>query len=174
MSKLFEIKNQLDSLLSMLEVDPETGEIVAENPEMVFTQIEMLSAEKEEIIEYLVRKFKDTGFLAKSVDDQIADLKKQKERLQRKQDSLLRVIDRECNGEKKDYGFATVNYRKSKTTIIDDETACYGFLHTYYPDCIKTETKTSIRKDELKKLIDKESVIVPGARIDIKNNCSIR
>lgn len=164
MSKLFELNSQLETLLAMLEVDPETGEINAENPEVIYTQIEMLTNEREELIEYLVKKYKDVGFLSKSVDDQIADLKKQKERLARKQDSLLRVIDRECAGQKKDYGFGTVNYRRSVSTVIRDETACYGFLNKWYPDCIKTETKTSIRKDELKKLM-KGDVVVPGASL---------
>ena len=176
MGKLFEIKNQLDTLLAMLEVDEETGEIKCEDPEMVYAQIEMLTVEKEEIVEYCVRKYKDTGFLEKSVDDQIADLKKQTDRLKKKQEGLLRVIDRECNGEKKDYGFATVNYRKSETVeyINGEDKATLDWLMMNKCDSAYTvKTETKVLKPEVKKLI-KNGVDVPGAYITSHNNCSVR
>lgn len=173
MSKLFEIKNQLDSLLAMLEVDPETGEVGCDNPEMVFTQIDMLTQEKDEIIRYLCEVYKEKKFLEKTVDDKIDDLRKQKDRLKRKQESLLRVIDRECNGEKKDYGFATVNYRKASSTVIDDEDTCLKFVQKNgFNTCYKVKTETKLDKAELKKLMANE--YVPGAHIETKLSCSVK
>ena len=171
MSSLYEINRQIDDLLGMI-IDPETGEIV-EGSDDKFFLLETLTGKRDEIIEYLVKKCKNTQYLASSVDEQIKDLQKHKDRLKKQYDGLVKVIDRECQGKKQDFGFAVVSYRKSSSVVLDDEETVKDWCEQNGQDqAVKVKTTISLDKTELKKIMMSE--FVPGAHIETRNNCSIK
>ena len=50
--KLYEVNQQIDALLQMLEPDPETGEIPSDEEEII-TRIHDLAMKREDILQYL-------------------------------------------------------------------------------------------------------------------------
>lgn len=171
MAKLYELNKQIEEILANI-IDPETGEIM-EGTDDKFFLLETLTDKRDEIIEYLVRKCKKTQYLASSVDEQIKDLQKHKDRLKKQYDGLVKVIDRECQGKKQDFGFAVVSYRKSSSVILDDEETVKDWCEKNGQDqIVKVKTTTTLDKTELKKVMMNE--FVPGAHIETRNNCSVK
>ena len=83
----------------------------------------------------------------------------------------MRIIDRECAGEKTDLGIAVVSYRRSEPLEITDASAALKWLReNEHPECIKTSYE--VKKIETKALV-KKGTAVPGTALTSKNNCSL-
>ena len=84
----------------------------------------------------------------------------------------MKIIDRECAGEKTDLGIAVVSYRKYEPLeVIDPATALQWLQENNHPECIKVTTE--VRKTETKALV-KRGNAVPGTVLAPKNNCSLK
>ena len=98
-------------------------------------------------------------------------LSKRRKQLEKKDERLMRIIDRECAGEKTDLGIAVVSYRRSEPLEITDASAALKWLReNEHPECIKTSYE--VKKIETKALV-KKGTAVPGTALTSKNNCSL-
>lgn len=173
--KLYEINNAIETLVSSLSVDPETGEIPADADDII-AQLDALNMERSAVLEYLAKIVLNLRSNQLELKAEEARLKSRREQMERREASLMEILDRECAGKKTDLGVATISYRASETTDItgaESDTITW-LLAEGYADCVKLpEAKLSIDKAALKKLI-KSGVTVPGAVLTIHNNCSLK
>jgi len=170
--KLYEINSAIDTLLSALTIDPETGEAPADIEEIA-DQLDALAMEKKNVLEYLAKKILNLRSDIDSLKTEIDRLEDRKAHTQKQIDSIMKVLDRECDGEKTDLGVATLSYRKSETLDIDDvHDTVYWLMKQEHYDCVKSVDPV-ILKPELKKLV-KSGVEVPGVAITQHSNCSLK
>ncbi len=109
--KLYEVNRQIEELLGRLEPDPETGEI---------PRINELAIAREDILTYLAKLFLNGKAMLQSLRAEEIRLKDRSQKMARKQDRLLSILDRECGGEKTDLGVATLFYRTNKHVEVTD------------------------------------------------------
>ena len=170
--KLYEIN---EAILRTLEeyTDSETGEVIGDPVEMQ-DQLDALEMERSRILEYLAKLTLNKRSEAAAVKDEEKRLADRRRRLEREENRLLAILDRECAGVKTDLGVATVSYRKSTPAVIDDERQAIEWLEKNgYDDCLKYEAP-SIRKDMAKSLIQKQGIAIPGLHVEERRNMSLR
>ena len=93
--------------------------------------------------------------------------------MERKEEKLIHILDRECGGAKTDLGFATLSYRKSESIEVSDPTKAVAWLHDNgHNDCVRIPAP-EVMKDAVKKLI-KNDAKIPGVKLVTKNNCSLK
>ena len=170
--KLYEVNAAIQSTLDRLDFDPETGEI-GENTEAVLDELDALEMERDRILEYIAMVALNIRSDAAALKAEEDRLSKRRKALERKEEKIISILDRECGGEKKDLGFATVSYRKSDSLeVIDPAKACAWLHDNGRNDCVRIKPPEVI-KDEVKKLI-KNDAKIPGVKLVIKNNCSLK
>lgn len=155
-----------------MDFDPETGEI-GENTEAVLQELDSLEMERDRILEYVAKVALNIRSDAVALKAEEERLSKRRKALERKEEKLVSILDRECGGEKKDLGFATVSYRKSESVeVVDSAKACAWLHDNGHNDCVRIKPPEVI-KDEVKKLI-KNDAKIPGVKLVEKNNCSLK
>ena len=170
--KLYEVNMAIQSALDRLDFDPETGEI-GENTEAVLQELDSLELERDRILEYVAKVALNIRSDAAALKTEEERLSKRRKALERKEEKLVSILDRECGGEKKDLGFATVSYRKSESVeVLDSAKACAWLHDNGHNDCVHIKPPEVI-KDEVKKLI-KNDAKIPGVKLVEKNNCSLK
>lgn len=170
--KLYEINEAIETLLSALTVDEETGEVPADVDDVI-AQIDALALERSAVLEYLAKEVLNLRADQAAVKAEEKRLKERRERMERREESIMKVLDRECAGQKTDLGVATVNYRTSEATEITSEAdARTWLLAEGHDECLKF-TEPTIDKIALKKLI-KSGTEVPGVSVTKKMNCSLK
>ncbi len=175
--KLYEVDMAIQEVLMKLEdvIDPDTGEILSspDAADEVLSELEALQMEKIRILEYLAKVTLNTRAEAAAIKAEEDRLKKRRQSLEHKEERLMGIIDRECEGEKTDLGIAVVSYRKSEKLDVTDPKAAIAWLQANgHDDCIKI-ADPEVRKDDVKKM-DKAGTEVPGTVLVTKNNCSLR
>ena len=71
--------------------------------------------------------------------------------LERKEDRLMQILDRECAGQKTDCGVATVSYRATTRVDVHDGMKAINWLKRHkHTDCYRTP-EPEISKTEVKK-----------------------
>ena len=139
----------------------------------LFDQIAQLEMERTEILSYLAK-------IVLNVRTEAAGLKAEEERLharrkalERKEDRLIAILDRECNGVKTDVGVATVAYRKTtKTEVTDNDMAVAWLQENGYDDCWKQEAP-KVSLSDVKRLLT-GGTKVPGVMLVQGLSCSVK
>ncbi len=170
--KLYEVNQQIEDLLNQLEPDPETGEIPA-NEDEIIVQINALALKREDILQFLAKLAINTKATVQSMKAEEKRLNDRRKRMEHKHDRLIAILDRECGGEKTDLGIATLCYRKSSRVEITDEDATFKWLkETGHDDCYRIP-KPEISKLYVGKLLDAGDK-VPGAERVASTSCYLR
>lgn len=168
--KLYEVNQAIEGIFSLL-VNPETGEVIPD--EALLAQLESLQMERSRILEYLAKLVLNTRAQVAGLKEEEKRLKERRAMLERKDDRLMAILDRECNGEKTDCGVATVSYRKTSRVEVDDDTAAISWLmQNGHPQCYKVPAP-EISKAEVKKLLS-AGTEVPGVALVQDYSCSLR
>lgn len=168
--KLYEVNQAIEDIFGLL-VDPETGEVIPD--EALLAQLESLQMERSRILEYLAKLVLNTRSQASGLKEEEKRLKERRAMLERKDDRLMAILDRECHGEKTDCGVATVCYRKTtKVDVSDDATAISWLMENGHPQCYRVPTP-EISKTEVKKLLT-AGTEVPGVSLVQDYSCSLR
>lgn len=169
--KLYEINEKLEALIQQLE--PDEDGVYERDPEEVGFEIMNLEAEKQKILEWLVKVYLNQQAEGQALKAEETRLSDKRKRLEAKNERLLNFIDRQCGGEKTDCGVATVKYTRTEATEIIDKEKLVSWLELNNgDDCLKY-LEPEIRKPELKKLI-KSGAEVPYAAIIGRTSCSIK
>ena len=170
--KLYEVNQQLEDLIVQLEPDPETGEIPA-NEDEIIAQINALALKREDILQYLAKLALNTKATVQSMKAEEKRLKDRRQRMESRHDRLIAILDRECGGEKTDLGVATLCYRKASHVEITDEDAAYRWLkENGHDDCYRIP-KPEISKLYVGKLLDAGDQI-PGAERVVSVSCYLK
>ena len=163
--KLYEIDVEIMALLDQLEPDPETGEVPSpEEEEAIIAQINALAMKREDILRYLAKlalNYRAEAAALKAEEDR---LKQRRDALSRKEDSVLMIIDRECDGVTTDLGVATMSYRRTSRIVVADEAKVVRWLKRHkYKDAVKVPAPT-VYKTEVRKLLSAGQKI-PGCKV---------
>ena len=159
--KLYEVNHEIADLIDALAPDPETGEIPA-NEDEILEQIRALGMKRMEILQYLAKLVLNTRASVQSMKAEEKRLKDRREWAEGKQEHLISILDRECGGEKTDLGVATLYYRKTSRVEITDKEAAFNWLRENgHDDCYRIP-QPEISKLNLGKLLD-SGCTVPGA-----------
>lgn len=170
--KLYEVNQQIEDLMLQLEPDPETGEIPA-NEDEIIAQINALAMKKEDILQYLAKLALNTKATVQSMKAEEKRLKDRRQRMDARYERLIAVLDRECGGEKADLGVATLCYRKASHVEFSDENAAYQWLkENGHDDCYRIP-KPELSKLYVGKLLDAGDK-VPGAERVSTTSCYLR
>ena len=170
--KLYEVNQQIEDLLTQLEPDPETGEIPA-NEDEIIAQINALALKREDILQHLAKLALNTKATVQSMKAEEKRLHDRRQRMEQKQDRLIAILDRECGGEKTDLGVATLCYRKTTHVEITDKDAALKWLkENGHDDCYRIP-KPEISKLYVGKLLDAGDQI-PGAERVASTSCYLR
>lgn len=168
--KLYEVNQAIEDIFGLL-VDPETGEVIPD--ESLMTQLESLQMECSRILEYLAKLVLNTRSQVSGLKKEEKRLKERRAMLERKDERLMSILDRECHGEKTDCGVATVCYRKTtKVDVSDNATAISWLMEDGHPQCYKVPAP-EISKAEVKKLLA-AGTEVPGVALVQDYSCSLR
>lgn len=168
--KLYEVNQAIEDIFGLL-VDPETGEVIPD--ESLMAQLESLQMERSRILEYLAKLVLNTRSQVSGLKEEEKRLKEHRAMLERKDERLMSILDRECHGEKTDCGVATVCYRKTtKVDVSDDATAISWLMENGHPQCYKVPAP-EISKTEVKKLLT-AGTEVPGVALVQDYSCSLR
>lgn len=170
--KLYEVNMEIERTIEEF-VDVETGEIIGDPGEMQY-RLDMLEMERDRILEYLAKIVLNCRAEQTAIKEEVNRLTERKKRLARKEERILAIIDRECDGVKKDLGIATVSYRKSTTLEIDDQEKAINWLREHgYGGFVKVAEPT-VSKEKVKPLLAKCSMEIPGLHLEEHNNMSVR
>ena len=170
--KLYEIDQKLEDLILQLEPDPETGEIPA-NEDEIIAEINALAMKREDILQYLAKLAINTKATVQSMKAEEKRLKDRRARMESRHDRLIAILDRECGGEKTELGVATLCYRKSSRVEITDEDATFKWLkETGHEDCYRIP-KPEIYKANVGKLLD-DGEEIPGVERVATKSCYLK
>lgn len=170
--KLYEINSEIAALLIQLEPDPETGEIPS-NEDEIIARINALAMRREDILQYLAKLTLNCRAESDALKTEEARLKKRRDALDAKEERLLKILDRECNGETTDLGVATLSYRKTSKVEVTDETKAVTWLKRHkFMDAIKVVAPT-VYKTEVRKLLSAGQK-VPGCKVVDDRSCSLK
>ncbi len=170
--KLYEINQEIEALLEQLEPDPETGEVTADYEEII-NRINALTMRREDILEYLAKLALDAKATAQAMKAEEKRLRDRRERMEARQERLIGILDRECNGQKTELGVATLCYRKSTRIEISDGKQALDWLkRAGHDDCYRVP-EPEISKLQVGRLLD-EGEEVPGIERVINTSCYLR
>lgn len=169
---LYEINSEIALLLQQLEVDPETGEILASSDEII-QQLNALDMERSRILEYLAKVVIETRAEAAALKAEEERLAERRRRFERREERLMQVLDRECNGVKTDLGVATLRYRQNTRVDVQDAARAINWLKRHkLKDCIRVK-EPEVDKTAVRRLLADGSTI-PGIALVTSQSCSLK
>lgn len=160
--RLYEIHEAVRALEEQIVVDPETGEFLCDM-DTIEQQLHGLQLEWEKVLEYLAKVVLNTRAEAAAIKEEENRLKKRREALERKDERLMQVLQRECPTTTK-LGIATLTYRKTTKVDVSDEAAAVAWLKAQKLDYCYKQPEPSVYKTEVKKLLTAGKA-VPGCKI---------
>ena len=170
--KLYEVNQQIEDLILQLEPDPETGEIPA-NEDEIIARINELGMKKKDILQYLAKLALDAKASVQSLKAEEKRLKDRRQRMDARHERLISILDRECGGEKTELGVATLCYRSASHVEFSDEDAAFQWLkENGHDDCYRIP-KPELSKLYVGKLLDAGDE-VPGAERVSTTSCYLR
>jgi hypothetical protein len=169
--KLYAINAEIEALLNELEPDPETGEVTGDY-ESVVARLEQLDIEKKSVLGYLAKLVLNARSEAESIKTEEKRLRDRRQALERRDERLMRILDRECGGENTDCGVATVYYRKTARVNVTDSAKAVLWLQNNHEECVRYQ-EPEISKTEVKKLLT-AGTEVPGVELVRDLSCSLR
>ena len=170
--KLYEVDSEILRLLCLLEPDPETGEI-PENEEQLLTELNGLQMEREHILEYLAKVVLNNRAEQAMLKIEEARLYERRKKLEAKEDRLMRVLDRECDGKNTNLGIATFRYRATTKIEMADRAKAVNWLRRHkYKDAIRV-MEPEVDKTVVRQLL-KNGAKIPGLALLQSQSCSLK
>lgn len=169
--KLYEVNLKIEELLSEMEPDPETGEVIVSD-ESVWQQLNELLLERSAILTYLAKAVLNARSEAEAIKEEEKRLKERRRSLEKKDERIMKILDRECAGQNTDCGVAGIYYRKTTKVNVVDNNAAIIWLQDNHEDCIRY-IEPEISKAEVKKLIA-SGTEVPGVELVHDLSCALR
>ena len=169
---LYEVNSKISELFDRLEPDPETGEVPS-NEDEIIDCIKALAMKREDILRYIAKLSLDTKASIQAMKAEEKRLHDRRMRMENKQQHLISVLDRECDGQNTDLGVATLCYRKTSHVDVTDKEALLSWLReTGHDDCYRIP-EPEISKLNVGMLLD-AGLQVQGAERVTSISCYLR
>lgn len=169
---LYEINAEIALLLQEMEVDPETGEILASSDEII-RQLDALGMERSRILEYLAKLVLDNRATVAALKAEEKRLAERRRKFERNEERLMQVLDRECGGVRTELGVATLSYRKTSCVDVRNSTVAIDWLtQNSHTDCIRTK-EPEVDKAAVRRLLSGGTQI-PGIELETGQSCLLR
>lgn len=170
--RLYEVNQEIQRLLLLIEPDPETG-VISDNCDEILEQLNALTMKRSDILEYLAKVVLDIRADISALKAEEKRLKERRAVLEHKEERLMQILDRECDGQKTDCGVATVSYRKTTRVDVSDAAKAVRWLkRNKYTDCFRIP-EPEVSKINVKRLLQ-DGVTVPGVSLTQDMSCSLR
>ena len=170
--KLYEINLAIARLADQIECDPETGELLGDSEEL-YEQINALQMERSSVLEYLAKLVLNIRAEAAAIKAEEERLSKRRAVLEKKEDRIMQILDRECAGQTTNCGVATIRYRNSSRLTVTDAFKAISWLKRHkYSDCYRVPAP-EVNKSNVRKLIN-SGTKVPGCEITPNQTCSLK
>ena len=170
--RLYEVNQEIQRLLLLIEPDPETG-VIPDNCDEILEQLNALTMKRSDILEYLAKVVLDIRADISALKAEEKRLKERRAVLEHKEERLMQILDRECAGQKTDCGVATVSYRKTTRVDVSDAAKAVRWLkRNKYTDCFRIP-EPEVSKINVKRLLQ-DGVTVPGVSLTQDMSCSLR
>lgn len=164
---LYEINSQIDQILSNIEIDEETGEVLFDT-----TLLESLQIAHDVKIENIACYVKNLASDIEAIKAEEKNLKARRQSKEKLVERLTYMLDNDLQGQKFETARCTISYRKSTSTVVDEVV----FLDKYKDDpkmCTPQPTEYKYDKNELKKKL-KAGEKIEGVTLSENNNISIK
>ena len=169
---LYEINTEIAQLMQQLDVDEETGEILATSDD-ILQQLHSLNMERSRILQYLAEVVLETRAEEAALKAEEERLAKRRAALEHKEERLMQVLDRECAGQKTNLGIATFHYRATSRVEVSDSTKAINWLRRHkYSDCVRVKAP-EVDKTAVRKLLQRD-ISIPGIELVTGQSCSLR
>ena len=170
--KLYEINEEIQRLLWLLEPDPETGEIPM-NEEQLIQELNDLQTERESILEYLAKVIMNNRAEQKMLKAEAERLNERRKKLEAKEERLMRVLDRECGGKNTNLGIATFRYRATSRIEVTDRVRAINWLRRHkHREAIRV-SEPEVDKTVAHQLL-KNGAKIPGLNLLQGQSCSLK
>lgn len=170
--KLYEINEEILRLTEQIAIDEETGELLCDF-DSITAGIDALQMEKHSILEYLAKLVLNLRAEGTALKTEETRLKDRRSKLEKKEGRLMKILDKECGGEKTDLGVATFSYRRTSRLEVSDPIAAVDFLkYTGRDNCYRVPAP-EVAKTEVKKLMA-AGTQVPGCAIIEDYSCQLK
>ena len=157
---LYEINEAITRLTDRLDADSKDEEVCS----AVADQIHALDMERHAVLEGIAKLILNLRAEAGMLRAEEQRLKARRDVLSRKENRLMKILDRECDGQKTPLGIATFSYRKtSHVEVSDPEKAMKWLKRRNYTNCFHVPAP-EIAKTEVKRLITSGNK-VPGCAV---------
>lgn len=168
--KLYEINGEIERLLDSIIIDEETGEVVFGDAEEILPRLDELQMERKAVLEYLAKAVLNIRSDRDAISSEVDRLRERGRKLEAREDALLRILDRECGGEKTDLGVASASYRTSEAVVFDNQTDVFQWLDSHErDDCLRRKEIVEIDKAGVRKAL-KAGEEIPGCRMEVRRN----
>ncbi len=163
---LYEINSQIDQILSNIEIDEETGEVLIDT-----TLLESLQIAHDVKIENIACFVKNLNAEVEALKAEEKNLYARRKQKEKTIERLTYMLDTDLNGQKFETARCKISYRKSTSTVVDEEV----FLEKYKDDTNMCTPNTTYKYDkaQLKKKIQAGETI-DGVTLSVNNNISIK
>ena len=142
-------------------------------PQDILQQLNALDMERSRILEYLAKVVLDTRAEAAALKAEEERLAKRRRVCEHREERLIEVLDRECNGQKTDLGIATLRYRATSRVEVSDSAKAIGWLRRHkYRDCIRVKDP-EVDKTAVRRLLTGGNTI-PGIALVTGQSCSLK
>lgn len=153
-------------------MDEETGEILCDI-DSIEQQIDSLQMEQFSILSYLVKLVLNLRSKEAAIKAGETRLKARRERIGKRAEKPMQILDRECKGRKTDLGVTTFSYRKTSCVDVSDAAKVVRWLkRNKHPECYRVP-EPEVTKTEVKKLIN-SGAKVPGVTVVEDYSCSLK
>ena len=163
---LYEINSQIEAILSTAEIDEETGEVLFDT-----TLLESLQIAHDVKIENIACYVKNLASDIEAIKAEEKNLKNRRQSKEKLIERLTYMLDNDLQGQKFETARCKISYRKSTSTVVDEEV----FLKKYKDDesmCTPTTTYKYDKATLKKKLQAGEKI--DGVSLSENNNISIK
>lgn len=164
---LYEINSQIDQILSNIEIDEETGEVLIDT-----TLLESLQIAHDVKIENIACFIKNLAAEAEAIKTEEKNLKARRQAKEKLTERLTYMLDTDLKGQKFETARCAISYRKSTSTEVDEPV----FLEKNKNDptlCTPQPIEYKYDKREIKKMIQAGKAI-EGVKLVENHNISIK
>lgn len=163
---LYEINTQIENILSNMEIDESTGEVLVDTT--LLESLQIAHDVKIENIACYIKNLKSDVEQLKIEEKNLSSRRKSKEKMAER---LTNLLDSDLQGRKFETARCKVSYRKSTTTKVDEDV----FLDKYKNDPFMCVTNIEYKYDkaELKKMI-RAGQVIEGVKLVESNNISVK
>ena len=129
--------------------------------------------EREHILEYLAKVVLNNRAEQAMLKIEEARLYERRKKLEAKEDRLMRVLDRECDGKNTNLGIATFRYRATTKIEVADRAKAVNWLRRHkYKDAIRV-MEPEVDKTVVRQLL-KNGAKIPGLALLQSQSCSLK